>query len=221
MLFSEALQIQKGVTAVIGSGGKSTLLRVLAGELQSQGAVLLCTTTRMYPAESVFTLYSPGEEDLRAALNAFGVVCAGALVEAGKLAEPELPFEKLCELADFVLVEADGSKRLPLKAHGPHEPVVPEEAGQTICVVGLTGLGRPIREAAHRSPRYAELAETEEDTLVTPALAAKVLRAENLADRCFLNQADDAAGQALGRELQSALNMPAVVGSLWKGIVLC
>lgn len=221
MRFSKALRVQKGVTAVIGSGGKSTLLRVLAGELRSQGTVLLCTTTRMYPAESVFTLYAPAEAELREALTAFGVVCAGTLAEGGKLAAPKLSMEKLCELADFVLVEADGSKRLPLKAHAPHEPVVPEEADQTICVVGLTGLGRPIREAAHRSTRYAELAETDEDALVTPTLAAKVLQAENLADRCLLNQADDAARLVLGRELQSALHIPAVVGSLRKGIILC
>lgn len=221
MRFSEALCVQKGVTAVIGSGGKSTLLQVLAGELRSRGTVLLCTTTRMYPAESAVTLCAPAEAELREALTAFGVVCAGTLAAGGKLAALELSMEMLCKLADYVLVEADGSKRLPLKAHAPHEPVVPEEAGQTICVVGLTGLGRPIREAAHRSSRYAELAGTDEDALVTPALAARVLRAENLADRCLLNQADDAARQALGRELQSALHIPSVLGSLKKGIIVC
>ena len=37
------LGIKKGVTAVIGSGGKSTLLHTLAQELP--GRILLCTST--------------------------------------------------------------------------------------------------------------------------------------------------------------------------------
>ena len=46
MLYSQ-LGIQKGITAVIGSGGKTTLLSVLAQELP--GTVLLCTSTHIRP----------------------------------------------------------------------------------------------------------------------------------------------------------------------------
>ena len=40
MTFSQALEIRAGITAVIGSGGKSTLLEVLARELGSRGVTV-------------------------------------------------------------------------------------------------------------------------------------------------------------------------------------
>lgn len=219
MTFARALDIRPGVTAVIGSGGKTSLLTILARELAPKGRVLLCTTTRMYPVGQ--TVFAPTEDALAAALDAWGVVCAGERAEAGKLSAPLLPMNILCKLTDFVLVEADGSKRLPLKAHAAHEPVIPTETGQTICVVGLSGLGRPIGEAAHRAERYAALAGAALTEPVTPELAARVLNAEGLGDQVFLNQADDAAAQALARELQRRLTLPAVIGSLKENFVLC
>ena len=41
------LGVTKGVTAVIGSGGKTSLLYELAEELRSYGTVLLATTTHI------------------------------------------------------------------------------------------------------------------------------------------------------------------------------
>ena len=50
MVWTQALEIVPGVTAVIGGGGKTTLLRTLGGELAAAGhAVLLCTTTKIFP----------------------------------------------------------------------------------------------------------------------------------------------------------------------------
>ena len=54
----------------------------------------------------------------------------------------------------MLLVEADGSRRLPLKAHAPHEPVIPKEAGCVLCVVGARGFDRPIRKAVHRPEQF-------------------------------------------------------------------
>ena len=55
-----------------------------------------------------------------------------------------------------MIVEADGAKRLPLKAHAAHEPVIPPEANQTILVVGASGFGRPMCETVHRAPLAAQ-----------------------------------------------------------------
>ena len=41
------LDIRPGLTAVIGSGGTTSLLRVLAQELSRRGSVLLATTTHI------------------------------------------------------------------------------------------------------------------------------------------------------------------------------
>ena len=57
----------------------------------------------------------------------------------------------LREVADFVLVEADGSAGLPIKAPAAWEPVVPDCADIVAGVIGLDCLGRPLGPAiAHR-----------------------------------------------------------------------
>lgn len=218
MNWARILDIRPGVTAVIGGGGKTTLLRTLGEELAAAGhTVLLCATAKIYPFGGLPCVTEPGEEALLAARKQSGLICAGTPLEGGKLTVPSLPMARLAELFDDVLVEADGSARLPLKAHAPHEPVIPAEAGQTVCVVGASGFGRPIREAAHRPERYAALAGAAEEDLVTPAIAAAVLRAEGLHTRVLVNQAELAEARA--RELTRLLDCPAVAGSLLLGNV--
>ena len=46
---AEALGIKKGVNAIIGSGGKSSLLKSLSLELSQKGSVLLTTSTHILP----------------------------------------------------------------------------------------------------------------------------------------------------------------------------
>ena len=123
MDFPKLLGLRPGVTAVIGSGGKTSLLRRLAEELP--GTVLLCTTTHIRPFEEYPLLTAPTPEDIRKALTAHRVLCLGTPCENGKLTAPSLSIETLATLAGYVLVEADGSRQLPLKAHEAHEPVIP------------------------------------------------------------------------------------------------
>lgn len=109
------LGVTQGLTAVIGSGGKTSLLYELAEELRPCGTVLLATTTHiMKPPQYPF---AETAEQLSAALAAEGVACAGSFTPEGKLTAPD--FDGWQQAADFVLVEADGSKRLPAKAHEP------------------------------------------------------------------------------------------------------
>ena len=84
-------------------------------------------------------------------------------------------------LADYVLVEADGAKTLPLKAHAEHEPVIPACAGRTVCMVGVDGLGAPVSQTCHRPQRFAQLAGVSVDDAVTPdAVVDAVLAKRNL-----------------------------------------
>ena len=114
----------KGITAVIGSGGKTTLLRILAEELS--GTVILTTSTHILPFAGIPLLVTDDIEQVRRALALHRVICMGTPAAEGKLTAPSLPFSVLADAADYVIVEADGSKRLPLKAHASHEPVIPE-----------------------------------------------------------------------------------------------
>lgn len=47
MQIAPLLNIGRGVTALIGGGGKTTLLYTLTEELRKKGTVLLCTSTHI------------------------------------------------------------------------------------------------------------------------------------------------------------------------------
>lgn len=48
---------------------------------------------------------------------------------------------------DLVLCEADGARRLPLKAPAEHEPVIPASSSIVVALMGLDAIGRPLTEA--------------------------------------------------------------------------
>lgn len=221
MKLSEALDVRPGVTAIIGGGGKTTLMECLAAELAAQARVIVCTTTHIYPEQTMPCLVSPTEAEVRAALARAGCVCVGSVSENGKLSAPELPFRTLCALAGYVLVEADGAKRLPLKAHAAHEPVVPPEANQTILVVGASGFGKPMRESVHRAPIAAQALGVGEDTIVTPELWASFLNFEALHTRVLVNQAENEQEQTTARALAAGLHCPVCMAALQKGWIAC
>jgi len=177
---SEALLIKKGITAIVGGGGKTTLMLRLAKEQSLFGSVIVCTTTHILAPEGMELLQGASEESVREALQTHPVISLGEReAETGKLIAPMLPMETLIGLSDYVLIEADGSKGLPLKAHAAHEPPIPKEAKRILYVVGADGIGKKVIEAAHRPELYAKsIGKTTED-IVTPedvALAASAIK---------------------------------------------
>lgn len=216
MELARLLGIQPGITAVIGGGGKTTLLRTLGLELAQGHRVVLCTTTKILPFPDLPCAMT--RADLQDMREPHHLLCAGTLVpQTGKLTAPEVSMETLAAWFDYVLVEADGAARRPLKAHAPHEPVIPPQANQTICVVGSSGFGRPIAQAAHRPERYAQLAGVSIDAPATPETEAAVLLAEGLHDRVFVNQAETEEELKLARLLADRMGCPVLAGALQKG----
>ena len=159
---ASTLKIEPGITAIIGSGGKSTLLKTLGLELmRAGGRVLLCTTTHMFPVAGVpwdgssrrlgaapwkpGALHVPGCTCEACAGMSRGSICQAGVLdpETGKLSAPAEPLNELAQRFDYVLAEADGSKRLPLKAHAAWEPVIPAITANVVWVVGASGLGKP------------------------------------------------------------------------------
>lgn len=210
--FSELLRIPRGITAVIGSGGKTSLVHRLAQELSATHAsVIVATSTHIFPpADMPFyeTLTSP-----------VPLAVVGTPYENGKLTAPRQDFSELAALADYVLVEADGARRLPLKAHAPHEPVIPPQTAAVITVVGALGLDRPIDEVVHRPARFAALSG--ETQTATPEAVAAALIAEGLSERVLINQADSPERLAAARRLKALLPYPTLIAALKKGEILC
>lgn len=221
MKVSDCLDIRSGITAVIGGGGKTTLLRTLGEELSATHSVLLCTTTKILPFPGLPC--ACGLDGLEALRRDHRLVCIGREVPGtGKLTAPDVPLQQLAEYFDYVLVEADGAARRPMKAHASHEPVIPAMSNQVICVVGASGFGQPVSRAAHRPELYAGLAGVAVDSPVTPETEAAVLSKEALHHKIYINQVETEKAQSDARALAKLLDCPVIAGSLWKGMyVLC
>ena len=221
-ILSDLLEIKPGLVAIIGGGGKTTLLRVLAQELSGDARVVVATSTKMLVPDWCPVLLDAGPGDVEAALLRSHVVCVASLQEStGKLDAPLMPFSELGRLADYVLVEADGAKGLPLKAHAAHEPVIPECAGRVICVVGVDGVGKRISETCHRFECYARLAGAREDDKVTPRMIARVLNAECLHDVLLVNKVEDEVGWRAAREISQLAAGQVIAGSLRRNEFRC
>ncbi len=116
---------------------------------------------------------------------------------------------------DAVIVEADGSRRLPFKAPAPHEPVIPTSATIVVPLAGLDVLGQPLdADHVHRPQLVAELTGAALGDPVTPAMIAAVLAHPQGGARGvppnarlipFLNKAEDEATLAAAREIARLL----------------
>lgn len=235
---ASTLKIEPGITAIIGSGGKSTLLKTLGLELmRAGGRVLLCTTTHMFPVAGVpwdgssrhlgaapwkpGALHVPGCTCEACAGMSRGSICQAGVLdpETGKLSAPAEPLNELAQRFDYVLAEADGSKRLPLKAHAAWEPVIPAVTANVVWIVGALGLGKPINEAVHRPELFCERCGCELTDIATPERVAQVLNAElrmlNLSNaRIMLNQVDTLSDPAMADRFETALGRSVVATSL-------
>ncbi len=230
--FCDILGIEKGLTAVIGSGGKTSLIMKLAEELAPRGRVILCTSTHIMRPEDMPVATTLEEaralfEKCCPATERSGAVCLGTPAENGKLTAPKESFEELTKEAEYVLVEADGSKRLPLKCHAFHEPVIPENAGLTVLVIGLSGIGKKAVEVVHRPELLEKLTGLTAEDIVTADAVAKTVTAEipvyagnfeNDRFAVFINQVDTEEDMRGAGELAAGLkNIRCYAGSVNNG----
>jgi molybdenum cofactor cytidylyltransferase len=179
----------KPVIALVGAGGKSSLLFRLGDELAAAGrATLLTATTRLWASQAnraPFSLFSNHEPtlafELPTSLRGYGqaLAMAGQAREPGKLAG--LDGALICRLAALdevaaVVIEADGSRERPLKAPAPHEPLVPACATHVVTVAGIAAVGQPLDETTvHRPERFAALASLLPGDPLTPQAIAAAL----------------------------------------------
>ena len=162
------------IIAVVGSGGKTTLIKKLASQYRSEGkTVLVTTTTHMFIEED--TLLTDDPNRIIQALKETGYVMVG-IPEGQKIKSlSQETLGAVCAFADVVLVEADGSKGLPLKYPAATEPVIPEHTDEIIVVCGLNAIGRKAKDTCHRLERVKACLGIEDDTVITPVHVQKLV----------------------------------------------
>ena len=168
-----------GLVAVVGGGGKSSLLFALAECLP--GRVVLSTTTRIFAAQmsraaAVCTTADEGWQDELESFDGNLLIVGQVEGERAVGVPPDLPAEWLARpRVDWVVVEADGSRMLPVKAPADHEPVVSERTSLLVSVVGIDALAAPIERVAHRPERVADITGLALSQQLTPEALGKLL----------------------------------------------
>ncbi|SDG76345.1 selenium cofactor biosynthesis protein YqeC [Propionivibrio dicarboxylicus] len=161
------------VIALVGGGGKTTAMFALAEEFSADGHDVLMTTTthiadpRDEPDRSFDHLWldpaavaDPAQIPKTAAGRGRRCVLAGSdAADAGKLKgiDPE-QLTTLRHVWPFILVEADGAKRKPIKAPAAYEPVLPPTADLVLGLIGLDALGRACgTDTVHRPEHFSQI----------------------------------------------------------------
>lgn len=162
------------IISVVGSGGKTTLIKQLSSRYRSEGkTVLVTTTTHMFIEED--TLLTDDTEKIIGVLQETGYAMAG-IPEGEKIkALSRETFDTVCACADVVLVEADGSKRLPLKYPNASEPVIPENTDEILVVCGLNAIGQKAKDVCHRLELVKACLGIEEDTVISAEHVQKLV----------------------------------------------
>lgn len=197
---------EPAVTAFIGGGGKTSLIRRLAEELTDLGhKVLVTTTTKCYPFPNLPHFYLESSLDMFKKLsdhykNNSIAVLGGKIGPDGKITgiSPQLPGSFAAELGIHVLVEADGSKGKPLKGYEKYEPVLPADSGLIVSVIGADALGAAVEETTvHRSSIFRKAMLLD---------GSPIIADEKLLAQAFLYMEQVAVNQAPHSKFIYALN---------------
>jgi probable selenium-dependent hydroxylase accessory protein YqeC len=224
MNLKETLDIETGeVISLVGAGGKTTLMFALAHELVARGESVITTTTTkiLYPStgETPLVIVEADEERLlneylRSVPRYRHVTLAKERLPAGKLngVSRELVI-KLAEITpiSYIIIEADGAARRPLKAPNLTEPVIPQNTSLVIPVVGIDALGLSLTEEnVFRAEIAARLLGLAIGQPIKPEAVAKLITQtqgmfKDVPTRArvvpFLNKVDLAGGLSKAREL--------------------
>ena len=159
------------IISVVGSGGKTTLIKNLAKQYRGEGkTVLVTTSTHMFIEED--TLLTDDAAVIIRALQENGYAMAGIPAGIKFKSLSRETFAEVSSYADVVLVEADGSKSLPLKFPNATEPVIPEGTDEIIVVCGLNALGQKAKDVCHRLELVKRCLKIEDDTIITLSTCA-------------------------------------------------
>jgi len=212
------------LVALVGAGGKTSLMFALTREFVDTGeSVLLTTTTRLAADEAAGPwpeiVATAATDVIDAALRPAGAILvhAGVDATAGKaLGLDPYTVDRVAGSGAFnrIVVEADGTARRPLKVPAVHEPVIPETADAVVAVAGMSAVGRSCGESVFRIEMWSRLTGLAKGDIVTAeSVSHAANHPEGLAKGApsaarrvlLLNQADTPDRIAAGHDIAHRL----------------
>lgn len=209
--------------AFVGAGGKTTAMFRAARQFETP--VLVTTSTHL----SVEQVALGDQHVILSSVADIQKLKPETLPQVTVVTGPKnpeqrmtaVPSELLVALGQFarqhdypLLIEADGARRLALKAPADHEPPIPAFVDTVVVVAGLSALGQPVETATHRPQHFAEVsglsvADPVSEEAVTRMLIHPMGGLKNVpatAQRvALLNQADSPNLQATARRMAEPL----------------
>ncbi len=187
-LYDLLLSGEGNAVALIGGGGKTSLMARIAEEsVQRNLPVIISTTTKLQrpcpiPAAELYLGSSSPEP---ASLTGRGrpVLWVGGEYAKGDkwIGPPREALEACIEESPAirrraVLIEADGSAGRPVKAPGSDEPVIPRGVTTVAAIIGLSALGRPVSEMTiHRLENFLRITGASPGDIITPELLIRLI----------------------------------------------
>lgn len=159
--------------SIVGAGGKTTLMFRIANELRMDYKCLVTTTTKIFvPDREFFDFMAVGNnefEQLRP-VRKNGIYVYGSGINAEKKLmgiNLEVLGREISQF-DFTLVEADGSKRKPVKGWNEEEPVISGKTSKTIGVFSMEAIGKVINESnVHRIKEFLNITDSKENGIIS------------------------------------------------------
>lgn len=234
LLEEEKSKKQKTIIAsIVGAGGKTTLLHGLGIRLKEAGyRVVITTTTMVYmPDDPWLDSISIGESVYNSIIEERNETpCFHFIGEAKPILEgiqPGAPGVKITGISDetiarlemkkgpgaydFILIESDGARQLPIKAPNESEPLIPRNVDIVLGVIGLDSVGLKLdEENVHRPERLCRVLGKQPGEHLTPGdIKTLVLHPEGLFKKVphsarrvlLLNKAEGIPIKELGREI--------------------
>ena len=165
----------KNHVAIVGGGGKTTILHALGKQLHGR-TILTCTTKMGFDQNNSLPIHLKPDDEIIGNISIGNPIMVWEEIEGQKAigVDPAM-CDRWFTIVDNVIVEADGSRRLPFKAPAEFEPVIPSSSTLVISTIGADSLDQVISDCCHRPNLVADLAECMPHDRLTPERASRVI----------------------------------------------
>lgn len=214
-------QDKKELISFVGGGGKTSSIFKLAHELKNENKkVLVTTTTKIFvpePKDFNELIISHQNRDLNKIRPLKGSITVwGEGIQDEKILGIPLDFiDEIFRsgLFDYILVEADGAQRKPIKAPASYEPVIPSSTSKMVGVIGLSALHKDIEKEVFRTEIFRKLCG-DSKILTLDQIFRLIIASEGLFKNTpfgcekylFLNQVEDENLKKAAQEIVNMLN---------------
>ncbi len=206
--------------ALVGAGGKTTMVNRLTESLRKEHKILVSsTTTFIKPSITSYDFidyYYNQEYDLGAiGENGIYMIGRGRTQEDLVMGVKKEDIEYLSDGFDHSIIECDFSNGRPLKGFRDYEPIIPNTTDVTVGIVDIQALGLVVNSAnIHNLDKFIELTGSTIGSLVTIKHLAKIIDDKNALFKnavgkkvLFINKVEKELDQALALSLYESINL--------------